>query len=143
MHFEAVGLCKQLATSLTLVRKDPCVFGGVCLQATVVNKRCFTVFTLVRSLTSVPSSVFPQGAYHDGWKQLVKQCACSLTALLGKNYTSGKEERGPWERGCMHPRTPWPVFYARYGTFTKIFHDEPQKTLHVLRFQSKNSNSLR
>lgn len=72
MHLEAVGLGKQLATSLTLVRKDPSVFGGVCLQATVVNKRCFTVFTLVRSLTSVPSSVFPQGAYHDGWKHSVK-----------------------------------------------------------------------
>jgi len=63
MHLEAVGLGKQFATSLTLVRKDSCVFSGVSLQTAVVNKRCFTVFTLVWSLAGVPSSVFPQGAY--------------------------------------------------------------------------------
>ena len=65
MHLEAVGLGKQLATSLTLVRKDSCVFSGVSLQTAVVNKRCLAVFTLVRSLASVPSSVFPQSACHE------------------------------------------------------------------------------
>ena len=83
MHLEAVGLGKQLATSLTLVGKDSCVFSGVSLQTAVVNKRCFTVFTLVRSLPSVPSSVFPQGAYHDSWKQLITHCACTPTSIPG------------------------------------------------------------
>lgn len=61
MHLKAIGLGKQLATSLTLVRKDSCVFSGVSLQTTAVNKRCFTVFTLERSLSSMPPSVFLQG----------------------------------------------------------------------------------
>ena len=63
MHLEAIRLGKQLATNLTLVRKDSCVFSGVSLQTTVVNKRCSTVFTLKRPLASVPPSVLLQGTY--------------------------------------------------------------------------------
>lgn len=110
MHLEAVGLGKQLATSLTFVRKDSCVFSGVSLQTAVVNKRCFTVFTLVRSLASVPSPVFPQGACHESWKQLIKHCACTQASFPGfylflswKGTLSTKEEKRPWERGYMYP----------------------------------------
>ena len=61
MHLEAVGLSKQLATSLTLVGKDTRVFSRVSLETSGVDERCIAVFTLVRSLTSVAHSVLPQG----------------------------------------------------------------------------------
>ena len=61
MHLETVGLGEQLATGVTLVLSDACVFRDVSFETRGMGERSVTVFTLVRFFASVSPAVLFKG----------------------------------------------------------------------------------